>query len=167
MNGNDAGRRPPEKVKRIKMRFKTYTPTTDTIERQWFVVDATDMNLGRLATRIAHILRGKHKTTFAPHIDTGDYVIVLNPGKVRVTGKKLDQEFYYRHSQYPGGFRAVSLRDMLAKHPERVIEAAVRGMLPHNRLGRQMIKKLKVYPGNTHPHQAQRPQVLEIPEAKK
>ncbi len=149
------------------MRFKTYTPTTETVERQWFVVDATDMILGRLATHIAHILRGKHKTTFAPHMDTGDYVIVLNAAKIRVTGNKLDDEFFYRHSMYPGGFRATSLRVMMQKHPDRVIEMAVKGMLPHNRLGRQMIKKLKVYTGNTHPHQAQRPQVLDIPEAKR
>ena len=131
------------------------------------MVDATDMNLGRLASQIAHILRGKHKTIFAPHFDTGDFVIVLNAGKVRVTGDKLDTEFYYRHSQYPGGFRQTSLRDMLAKHPERVIETAVKGMLPHNKLGRKMIKKLKVYTGNTHPHDAQHPQVLEVPEAKR
>jgi large subunit ribosomal protein L13 len=149
------------------MRFKTYTPTTETVERAWYVVDATDMNLGRLVSQIAHILRGKHKTTFAPHLDTGDYVIVLNAGKITVTGNKLDEEFYYRHSQYPGGFRATSMRDMLRTHPERVIEIAVKGMLPHNKLGRQMIKKLKVYTGNAHPHQAQNPQVLEVPEAKK
>jgi large subunit ribosomal protein L13 len=157
-------RRPPEKV---KMRFQTYTPTTETVERTWHVVDATDLNLGRLASHIAHLLRGKHKTSFAPHLDTGDYVIVLNAGKIKVTGDKLDTEFFHRHSQYPGGFRSVSLRQMLAKHPERVIEAAVKGMLPHNRLGRQMIKKLKVYTGNTHPHQAQHPKVLEVAEAKK
>src|SRR6266849_2974151 len=149
------------------MRFRTYTPTTETTEREWFVVDATGLNLGRLAARVAHILRGKHKTTFAPHMDTGDYVIVLNAGKVAVTPSKLDTEFFYRHSQYPGGFRQTSLRDMLAKHPERVIEAAVKGMLPHNRLGKQMYKKLKVYTGNAHPHQAQNPTVLEVPEAKK
>jgi len=131
------------------------------------VVDATDMNLGRLASHIAHLLRGKHKTTFAPHLDTGDYIVVLNAGKITVTGDKLDTEFYYRHSQFPGGFRQTSMRDMLARHPERVIETAVKGMLPHNRLGRQMIKKLKVYKGNTHPHQAQSPQVLEVPEARK
>jgi large subunit ribosomal protein L13 len=148
------------------MRFKTYTPTTETTEREWYVVDATGLTLGRLCSRIAHILRGKHKTTFAPHMDTGDYVIVLNAGKVRITGKKLDQEFFYRHSQYPGGFRETSLRDMLRTHPDRVIEFAVKGMLPRNRLGRQMIKKLKVYTGNAHPHAAQHPKVLEVPEAK-
>ena len=149
------------------MKYKTYTPTPDTIERQWFVVDATGMNLGRLAARVAAILRGKHKTTFAPHIDTGDFVIVLNAGKSTVTGDKMETKLYSRHSQYPGGFRQTSLRDMLARHPERVVEIAVKGMLPHNRLGRQMYKKLKVYSGNTHPHQAQNPQTLEIPEAKK
>jgi large subunit ribosomal protein L13 len=131
------------------------------------VIDATGLNLGRLASQIAHILRGKHKTTFAPHMDTGDYVIVLNAGKITVTGDKLDTEFFYRHSGFPGGFRQTSLRDMLARHPERPIEAAVKGMLPHNRLGRQMIKKLKVYAGNAHPHQAQNPQVIEVAEAKK
>jgi len=149
------------------MRFTTYTPTADSIHRDWYVVDATGLTLGRLCTRIAHILRGKHKTTFATHIDTGDYVVVLNAGKVHVTGKKLDQEFFYRHSQYPGGFRQTSLRDMLNTHPERVIEFAVKGMLPHNRLGRQMIKKLKVYTGTDHPHAAQHPIVLEVPEAKR
>ena len=149
------------------MRFQTYTPTTETTTREWFVVDATDLNLGRLAAHVAAILRGKHKTTFAPHMDTGDFVIVLNAGKITVSGNKLEEEFFYRHSQYPGGFRATSLKDMLAKHPERVIEIAVKGMLPHNRLGRKMFKKLKVYTGNTHPHQAQNPQPLDIPEAKK
>jgi large subunit ribosomal protein L13 len=125
------------------------------------------MNLGRLASHIAHILRGKHKTTFSPHTDVGDFVVVLNAGKVRVTGDKLNSEFYYRHSQYPGGFKETSLKDMLERHPERVIEIAVKGMLPRNRLGHKMIKKLKVYTGNAHPHQAQNPQVLEVPEAKK
>jgi large subunit ribosomal protein L13 len=149
------------------MRFKTYTPTTETVERAWFVVDATDLSLGRLASQIAHILRGKHKPTFAPHLDTGDYVIVLNAGKITVTGNKLEEKFYYRHSQFPGGFRQTSLKDMLKSHPERVIENAVKGMLPHNRLGRQMIKKLKVYTGDAHPHQAQNPQSLEVPEAQK
>ncbi len=149
------------------MRFRTYTPTTETVEHAWFVVDATNLSLGRLAAQIAHILRGKHKPTFAPHLDTGDYVIVLNAGKITVTGNKLEEKFYSRHSQFPGGFRQTSLRDMLKTHPERVIENAVKGMLPHNRLGRQMIKKLKVYTGDAHPHQAQNPQVLEVPEAQK
>jgi large subunit ribosomal protein L13 len=149
------------------MRYKTYTPTIDSIKREWYVVDATDLNLGRLAARIAHILRGKHKTTFAPHIDTGDFVVVLNAGKIKIPGDKPEAEYYYRHSQYPGGFKEITLKEMLQKHPERVIEIAVKGMLPHNKLGRQMYKKLKVYTGSTHPHQAQNPKVLEIPEAKK
>ncbi len=149
------------------MRYKTYTPTVDSIKREWYVVDATDLNLGRLAARIAHILRGKHKTTFAPHIDTGDFVVVLNAGKIKIPGDKPETEYYYRHSLYPGGFKEITLKEMLQKHPERVIEIAVKGMLPHNKLGRQMYKKLKVYTGSTHPHQAQNPKVLEVPEAKK
>src|SRR5262249_53897962 len=138
----DYGREDARQRNRI-MRFKTYTPTTETTEREWYVVDATGLTLGRLCSRIAHILRGKHKTTFAPHLDTGDYVIVLNAGKAHITEKKLDQKFFSRHSQYPGGFRETSLRDLLRTHPDRVIEFAVKGMLPRNRLGRQMIKKLK------------------------
>ncbi len=149
------------------MKFRTYTPTADSIERAWYVVDASGKNLGRLSAFIAAILRGKHKTTFAPHIDTGDYVIVLNAGKIAVTGDRMDTKLYRRHSQYPGGFREVTLRQMLQKHPDRVIEIAVKGMLPHNRLGRQMFRKLKVYAGSEHPHQAQKPVVLEVPEAKK
>jgi large subunit ribosomal protein L13 len=149
------------------MRFRTYTPTTETVERAWYVVDATGLNLGRLAAAIAHILRGKHKTTFAPHMDTGDYVIVLNAGKLTVTGNKMEDKFFYRHSMYPCGFRSTALGDMLRTHPERVIEIAVKGMLPHNRLGRKMFTKLKVYAGNTHPHQAQNPIVLDVTEAKK
>jgi len=150
------------------MTEKTYTPTAESIaaDRKWYVVDATDMILGRLAARVAHILRGKHKTTFAPHIDTGDFVIILNAGKIRVTGDRLDTKFYYRHSQFPGGFREVSLRRTLETHPERALEAAVKGMLPRNRLGRAMFKKLKVYAGNEHPHSAQKPEKIEFPEAK-
>jgi large subunit ribosomal protein L13 len=151
----------------MKMRFQTYTPVREEIERQWFVIDATDMNLGRLATRIAHILRGKHKATFSPHMDTGDCVIVLNAARITVTGNHMDEKMYYRHSQYPGGITSINLRDMLRKHPERAVELAVKGMLPHNRLGRAMIKKLHVYEGNAHPHTAQKPVVLEVPEAKK
>lgn len=149
------------------MRFQTYTPVREEIERQWFVIDATDMNLGRLATRIAHILRGKHKPTFSPHMDTGDCVIVLNAGKISVTGTRMVDKFYYRHSEYPGGLSSTMLKDMLAKHPERVIELAVKGMIPHNRLGRKMLGKLHVYAGNTHPHAAQKPVALDVPEAKK
>jgi large subunit ribosomal protein L13 len=141
---------------------RTFTAKKETIEREWFVVDATDQTLGRLAARIAPILKGKHKPIYTPHLDCGDFVIVVNADKVRVTGRKLDQKFYYRHSGYPGGISSISLRDQLARFPERVIQAAVKGMLPKNRLGRQMIKKLKVYAGGDHPHQAQQPKSLEF-----
>lgn len=144
------------------MRIKTYTPTEGDIQREWFVVDAKDQTLGRLATQIAAILRGKHKPTFAPHMDVGDYVIVINCDKIRVTGNKLDEKMYHRHSGYPGGLTSISLRDQLQRHPERVLHAAVRGMLPKNKLGRKMIKKLKLYTGNSHPHDAQQPKPLEI-----
>jgi large subunit ribosomal protein L13 len=144
------------------MRIKTYTPRAADIQREWFVIDAKDQTLGRLATQIAVLLRGKHKPMFSPHMDVGDYVIVLNCDKIRVTGRKLDQKFYYRHSGYPGGLKSESLREMLRRHPERVIQTAVRGMLPKNRLGRKMIKKLKIYAGDTHPHQAQKPKVFEL-----
>jgi len=136
---------------------RTFVTKPDDIERQWFVVDAAGQSLGRLATRIASILRGKHKPIFTPSMDTGDFVIVVNAAQVTVTGNKLTEKFYYRYSGYPGGLTAISLRDQLAKHPDRVIEHAVWGMLPHNRLGRAMLKKLKVYGGPEHPHQAQNP----------
>ena len=132
------------------------------VQRGWYVVDAQGQTLGRLASRIATVLRGKHKPGFTPHVDCGDYVIVVNADKVHTTGQKLTQKKYYRHSGYPGGLREISLRDQLQKFPERVIEYAVRGMLPKNKLGRQMFKKLKVYPGPSHPHQAQQPQSLEF-----
>jgi large subunit ribosomal protein L13 len=144
------------------MRIKTYTPKPEDIQREWFVIDAKDQTLGRLATQIAHLLRGKHKPIFSPHMDVGDFVIVINCEKIRVTGNKLEDKKYYRHSGYPGGIRSVTLRQQLEKHPDRVIRAAVRGMLPKNKLGRQMIKKLKVYAGDTHPHQAQKPTVFEL-----
>ena len=144
------------------MRIKTYTPKPEDIQREWLVVDAKDQTLGRLASQIAHLLRGKHKPIFSPHMDVGDYVIVINCDKVRVTGRKLDQKNYYWHSGYPGGIRSRTLREQLDKYPERVIEAAVRGMLPKNKLGRQMIKKLKVYKGDSHPHAAQKPKVYEL-----
>jgi large subunit ribosomal protein L13 len=144
------------------MRIKTYTPKPEDIQREWYVVDAKDQTLGRLATRIAQVLRGKHKPIFSPHVDVGDYIIVLNADKIRVTGKKLDDKIYYHHSGYPGGLKARTLRQQLEKHPERVIHSAVRGMLPKNRLGRKMIKKLKVYTGDSHPHQAQQPKVLDL-----
>ncbi len=141
---------------------KTLSAKPNEIERTWFVVDAEGKTLGRLATEIARILRGKHKPIYTPHVDTGDYVIVVNADKVRVTGNRLDQKYYYRHSGYMGGLKAVPLRRMLETHPERVIEHAVKGMLPKNRLGRKMYKKLKVYASPDHPHQAQKPQPLEL-----
>jgi large subunit ribosomal protein L13 len=139
---------------------KTYVTKLDDIKRDWFVVDAQGQSLGRLASKIAAVLRGKHKPIFTPGLDTGDYVIVLNAGKVTVTGNKLTEKFYYRYSGYPGGLTAISLRDQLARHPDRVIEHAVWGMLPHNKLGRAMLKKLKVYPAMEHPHEAQKPSAL-------
>jgi large subunit ribosomal protein L13 len=141
---------------------RTFTSKKEEIKRDWYVVDAEGETLGRLASRIAPILRGKHKPTFTPHLDCGDFVIVINADKVRVTGRKMDQKFYYRHSGYPGGIRRISLRDQLDRYPERVIQSAVRGMLPKNKLGRRMIKKLKVYAGDEHPHQAQQPEPLEL-----
>lgn len=139
--------------------MRTYTATAKDAEesREWFVVDATGKNLGRLATQIANVLKGKHKPIYTPGMDCGDFVIVVNAEKVKVTGRKLDQKFYYRYSGYPGGLAEISLRDQLKDHPERVIQAAVQGMLSRNRLRRQLIKKLKVYAGNEHPHAAQQP----------
>lgn len=142
------------------MSVKTYVTKPDKVKREWFVVDANGKTLGRLATEVARILRGKHKPIYSPMIDVGDYVIVVNAEKVRVTGRKLTQKFYYRHSGYPGGFKQINLRDMLARRPTRVIEYAVWGMLPKNALGRRMFKKLKVYAGPDHPHQAQKPKPL-------
>ncbi len=144
------------------MATKTYVPREADIERRWFVVDAEGQTLGRLASEIATVLRGKHKPIFTPHMDVGDYVIVVNAEKVKVTGAKNDQKTYYRHSGYPGGFRQTKFRDMIERHPERVIEKAVRGMIPHNVLGDQTLKKLRVYAGPNHPHVAQQPTPLEI-----
>jgi len=141
---------------------RTYSGKKEELEREWYIVDAEGQTLGRLASRIAPILRGKHKPTYTPHLDCGDYVVVVNAEKVRVTGRKLEQNAYYRHSGYPGGLKTITLRDQLDKHPERVLQAAVKGMLPKNRLGRRMFKKLKVYAGEAHPHQAQQPKVLEL-----
>jgi large subunit ribosomal protein L13 len=135
--------------------MKTYATKAKDVERQWHVIDASGKILGRLATQIANLLMGKHKPIYVPYLDTGDYVIVLNAAKVRVTGKKAKQKTYYRHSGYPGGLKAETFEKMLAAHPTRVIEHAVKGMLPHNRLGRAMFKKLKVYVDDSHPHQAQ------------
>ena len=142
--------------------MKTYAVKAAEIERQWYLVDAEGKTLGRLASEIARILRGKHKPIFTPHLDTGDYVVVVNAEKIHVTGKKLETKKYYRYSGYPGGLKSVVLGEMLAKHPTRVIGLAVRGMLPKNRLGRAMIKKLKVYAGSEHPHEAQGPIPLEL-----
>ncbi len=141
---------------------RTFTPTPADIDRTWYVVDATDAPLGRMASEIAKILRGKHKPTFAPHMDGGDFVIVVNAAKIRVSGNKETDKVYYRHSGYPGGLRAETLGDVRRKYPERLVESAVRGMLPKNKLGRQIIKKLKVYGGPDHPHAAQSPEPLEI-----
>jgi len=132
------------------------------IEREWWVVNAEGRNLGRLASRIAYVLRGKHKPIYSPHVDTGDFVIVTNARQVATTGRKLDQKMYYRHSGYPGGLKEVTLRRQLERHPTRVLRAAVRGMLPKNRLGRKMLRKLKVYAGPEHPHHAQQPRPLEL-----
>ncbi len=141
---------------------KTFVTKNIDVQREWYVVDAAGQTLGRLATRVATMLRGKHKPIFSPSVDTGDYVVIVNAAKIHVTGRKMDQKIYYRHSQYPGGLKEITLRNLLHKHPTRVIEHAVRGMLPKNRLGRQMIKKLKVYAGPSHPHEAQQPQSLEL-----
>lgn len=142
--------------------MKTYVTKPADIERKWRLVDAEGQNLGRLATRIATILRGKHKPIFSPSVDCGDYVIVINAEKITVTGNRLDNKMYYRHSGYPGGLREIPIRRQLEEHPTRVIEAAVRGMLPKNALGRKMFKKLKAYAGTEHPHQAQQPVELEL-----
>lgn len=139
---------------------KTYVTKSDDIQKDWYVVDATGQTLGRLVTQVARILRGKHKPAYSPAADVGDYVIVVNADKIHVTGNKLDQKMYYRYSGYPGGLKVITLRKQLQQHPERVIEHAVRGMLPKNRLGRQMLKKLKVYAGPEHPHAAQHPKPL-------
>ena len=142
--------------------MKTYMATPSTIERKWYVVDAADKTLGRLAAEVAKVLRGKHKPTFTPHMDTGDHVIIINADKVRLTGKKLVQKVYFRHSGYLRGDKYTKAGDMLAKNPLRMVELAVRGMVPHNRLGSQIIKKLHVYAGSEHPHAAQKPEVLTI-----
>ena len=140
--------------------MKTFMASPATIDRKWYVVDATDMTLWRLASEVAKVLRGKNKAIFTPHIDTGDYVIVINAEKVKVTGKKLDQKVYYRHSEYVGGMKETTLREMLAKKPEKVVELAVKGMLPKGPLGNQMYTKLYVYAGPEHKHAAQKPEVL-------
>ncbi len=140
----------------------TYATTPSVIERGWWVIDARGMTLGRLASRVAPILRGKHKPYFTPHLDTGDYVIIVNAEKIHVTGKRMDQKIYYRHSGYPGGLKQMTLREMMKRRPTRALKLAIKGMLPKGPLGRQMMTKLKVYAGAEHPHQAQQPQALDI-----
>ena len=140
--------------------MKTFVPSASSIERKWYVVDANGMTLGRLASEVAAILRGKNKPIFTPYIDTGDYVIVVNADKIKVTGKKLNQKIYYSHSDYVGGMKTTTLKEMLAKKPEKVVELAVKGMLPKGPLGRQMYKKLFVYAGPEHKHAAQKPEVI-------
>lgn len=142
--------------------MKTFSPKPEDITREWFVVDAEDQILGRLATQIAHRLRGKHKPEFAPHVDNGDFIVVVNCEKIKVTGNKMADKMYYRHTGFPGGLKEANLETMLEKKPEDVIRKAVQGMLPKNRLGRAIMKKLKVYAGNEHPHAAQNPQALEL-----
>ena len=142
--------------------MRTFSPTPTDIQRTWHVIDADGMVLGRLATEVANLLRGKHKPIYAPHVDTGDFVIVVNADKVVLTANKLDKKVAYRHSGYPGGLKAVPYTELLAKRPERAVEKAIKGMLPHTTLGRQMASKLKVYAGPEHPHQAQQPVPYEI-----
>ena len=142
--------------------MRTFSPKAGDIHRQWHVIDASDVVLGRLASHAAILLRGKHKPIFAPHIDTGDFVIIVNADKVVLTGRKLEQKLAHRHSGYPGGLRSVAYSDLLDRHPERAIEKAVRGMLPKNSLGRSQLRKLKVYAGPDHPHQAQMPSAFEL-----
>ena len=142
--------------------MRTYSPKAGEVTRAWHVIDATDVVLGRLASQVAILLRGKHKTTYAPHMDMGDFVIIINADKVALTGSKLAQKKAYRHSGYPGGLRAVGYEEMLEKHPTRAVEKAIRGMIPKNSLGRQQLSKLKVYAGESHPHAAQKPVPYEI-----
>ena len=142
--------------------MRTYSPKPGEVTRAWHVIDAEDVVLGRLATQAATLLRGKHKPTYAPHVDTGDFVVVVNAAKVALSGNKLEQKHAYRHSGYPGGLRAVSYASLMASHPERAVEKAVRGMLPKNALGRKTLRKLKVYAGPDHPHEAQQPKPYEI-----
>lgn len=141
---------------------KTFTPKLKDIERAWHLVDATDLPLGRLASEVARLLRGKHKPTYTPHLDTGDFVVVVNAEKVAVTSDKSQSKIYYRHSGYPGGIKAEKFEELLERRPQAIVERAVRGMLPKNKLGRKMLRKLKVYAGPDHPHEAQQPQPLDL-----
>ena len=142
--------------------MKTFMQKKETVERKWYVIDAEGKNLGRVATKAATILRGKHKATFTPHIDCGDYIIITNASKVKLTGDKLNKKLYYNHSGYTGGLRTRTAKEMISKYPVEMVETAIRGMLPNGRLGRQMYKKLFVYEGETHPHMAQKPVVVEV-----
>tara|TARA_B110000503_G_scaffold13903_1_gene18922 strand:+ start:40130 stop:40558 length:429 start_codon:yes stop_codon:yes gene_type:complete len=142
--------------------MKTISAKAEAVNRDWFVVDAADKTLGRLASQIAHRLRGKHKAEYTPHVDTGDYIVVVNAEKIRVTGAKSKDKMYHHHTQYPGGLKTISFEKLIEKAPERVLQGAVKGMLPKNTLGRAMFRKLKVYAGTEHPHAAQQPQVLNI-----
>ena len=141
---------------------KTYSAKKEDIEKKWYLIDAKDKNLGRLSTRIAKILRGKDKVLFTPHVDCGDFVIVINAKHIKVSGSKVDDKLYYRHSGYVGNLKSTNLRDMLVKHPEFILRHSVKGMIPHNILGRQILKKLKIYAGDNHPHESQKPEVLEV-----
>lgn len=142
--------------------MKSYMQKKETVERNWYVIDATDIALGRLATKSATMLRGKHKATYTPHIDCGDYIIITNASKVKLTGDKLNKKLYYNHSGYTGGLRTRTAKEMVSKYPVEMVETAIKGMLPNGRLGRQMYKKLFVYEGETHPHMAQKPVVVEV-----
>ena len=142
--------------------MKSYMQKKETVERNWYVIDATDIALGRLATKAASMLRGKHKETYTPHIDCGDYIIITNASKVKLTGDKLNKKLYYNHSGYTGGLRTRTAKEMISKYPVEMVETAIKGMLPNGRLGRQMYKKLFVYEGETHPHMAQKPVVVEV-----
>ena len=142
--------------------MKTYSAKPGSVDKDWYVVDAQGKTLGRLAAEVAHRLRGKHKPEYTPHVDTGDYIVVVNANKICVTGKKAEQKIYYRHSGYPGGLKSILFAKLRDQAPERIIETAVKGMLPRNPLGRAMFRKLKVYSGSEHPHAAQQPQVLDI-----
>ena len=142
--------------------MKSYMQKKETVERNWYVIDATDIALGRLATKAASMLRGKHKATYTPHIDCGDYIIITNASKVKLTGDKLNKKLYYNHSGYTGGLRTRTAKEMISKYPVEMVETAIKGMLPNGRLGRQMYRKLLVYEGETHPHMAQKPVVVEV-----
>jgi large subunit ribosomal protein L13 len=146
--------------------MKTYMAATDSVKKYWYLVDASGKTLGRLASELAYRLRGKHKVEFTPHTDTGDFFVVVNIEKIKVTGKKMTDKKYYWHTGYPGGIKSINFQDLLTKHPERVLEKAVKGMLPRGPLGRKMLKKLKVYAGEQHPHEAQKPRVIQLNEDK-